>query len=315
MKKNEIDNQVKLIRRKSLKKEIVNNRAYYLMLIPCILFFVLIKYRPLWFLQVAFKDYRITIPVDRAKWVGLKYFSQLFTSADFLLALKNTLIIAFYRIVFGFPAPIILALLLNELKLVKFKKVTQTLVYLPHFISWVVIGGILRSFLTTQGGVVNLIVELFGQEPIGFLTSAEYFRGILVVSGIWKEVGWGTILYLAAMTGINSSLYESARIDGANRFQQILHITLPGITYVIVTLLIIQIGSILTTGYEQIFVLYNPIMKSKGLILPYYVYEQGLSKYRYSFAAAAGLFNSIIAFIFVYSSDRISKKLGQRGIF
>lgn len=315
MKKAVDDVQYKKLKRNQLKKQIVNNRTYYLMLIPCILFFILIKYRPLYFLQVAFKDYRITVPVDRAKWVGLKYFVQLFTSGDFILALKNTLIIAFYRIVFGFPAPIILALLLNELKLVKFKKITQTLVYLPHFISWVVIGGILRSFLTTQGGVINLLIGLFNQEPVGFLTSSEYFRGILVVSGIWKEVGWGTILYLAAMTGINSSLYESATIDGANRFQQILHITLPGITYVIVTLLIIQVGSLLTTGYEQIFVLYNPIMKSKGLILPYYVYEQGLSKYRYSFAAAAGLFNSIIAFIFVFSSDRISKKLGQRGIF
>ncbi len=314
--KKAVDNvQYKKLKRNQLKKQIVNNRTYYLMLIPCILFFIFIKYRPLYFLQVAFKDYRITVPVDKAKWVGLKYFVQLFTSGDFILALKNTLIIAFYRIVFGFPAPIILALLLNELKLVKFKKITQTLVYLPHFISWVVIGGILRSFLTTQGGVINLLIGLFNQEPVGFLTSSEYFRGILVVSGIWKEVGWGTILYLAAMTGINSSLYESATIDGANRFQQILHITLPGITYVIVTLLIIQVGSLLTTGYEQIFVLYNPIMKSKGLILPYYVYEQGLSKYRYSFAAAAGLFNSIIAFVFVFSSDRISKKLGQRGIF
>lgn len=303
------------MKRAHLKKQIANNRTYYLMLIPCLLFFVLIKYRPLIFLQVAFKDYRITVPVDQAKWAGLKYFKQLFSSGDFLLAFKNTLLIALYRIVWGFPAPIILALLLNELKFVKFKKVTQTLVYLPHFISWVVIGGILRSFLTTQGGVINLLIGVFGHEPVGFLSSAKYFRSILVVSGIWKEIGWGTILYLAAMTGIDSTLYESATIDGANKFQQIWHITIPGISYVIVTLLIIQIGSMLTTGYEQIFVLYNPIMKSKGLILPYYVYEQGLSKYRYSFAAAAGLFNSIIAFFFVFSSDRISKKMGQRGIF
>jgi putative aldouronate transport system permease protein len=273
------------------------------------------KYRPMYFVQVAFKNYRITVPVQEADWVGVKFFTQLFQSSDFWLAVKNTILIAFYRLVFGFPAPIILAVMINEINKKWFQKITQSLVYLPHFISWVVVGGILKNFLTVQGGVINELFGFLNLGPYGFLIDPKYFQGVLVLSGIWKDVGWGTILYLAAMASINLELYESAQIDGASRLQQIWNITIPGITFVIVTLLIIQVGNMLNQGYEQIFVLYNPAMKSKGLILQYYVYQQGISKYRYSFATAAGLFNSLVAVFLVFSTDPLAKKLGQRGVF
>jgi len=295
--------------------EIIRNKAFYVFILPGILYFILIRYLPVYFIQVAFRDYKVTRTVSESSWAGLKYFKQLFESGDFLLAIKNTLIINFYLIIFGFPAPVILAVMLNEVKSTGFKKVTQTLVYLPHFISWIVIGGILRNFLSVQGGLVNELLGFIGIDPVGFLIDPKYFRGILVVSSIWKEVGWGTIIYLATMSGISPELYESAQIDGANRFQQIWHITIPSILHVIVVMLIIRLGNMFNTGFEQILVLYNPLLKDQGLVLQYFVWYRGLVKYRYSFAAAAGLFNSVIAFILVFASDRAAKKIGQEGVF
>ena len=302
-------------KRNTLLREIVRNRSLYLFILPGILYFLIIRYFPVYFIQVAFRDYKITRPISAANWVGFKYFLQLFESPDFFLSIRNTLIINLYQVLFGFPAPIILAIMLNEMKGLRFKKIIQTLVYLPHFISWVVIGGILKSFLSVQGGLINEFFSVFLAEPIPFLIDPRYFRTILVSSAIWKEVGWGTIIYLAAMAGIAPELYESATIDGANRFQKIIHITIPSIMYVIVVLLIIRLGNLLNMGFEQILVLYNPLLKDQGLVLQYFVWFRGLVNYRYSFAAAAGVFNSIIAFIMVFLADRAAKKIGQQGVF
>jgi len=303
------------IRNRTLRQEIWRSRELYLFILPGLLYFILIKYLPVYFIQVAFRHYKISLPVSRAGWAGLAYFEQLFRSRDFFVAVKNTLIINFYHLIFGFPAPIILALMLNEVRSRAFKRVTQTIVYLPHFVSWVVIGGILRNFMSVQGGLLNEMLGFVNVGPVNFLSEPDLFRGILVVSGIWKEMGWGTIIYLATMSGIDPQLYESATIDGANRLQQMWHITIPSILYVIVVLVIIRLGNLLNVGFEQILVLYNTLVRDKGLVLQYFVWFNGLVGYRYSFAAAAGLFNTVIAFIMVFSADRLAKWLGHRGIF
>jgi putative aldouronate transport system permease protein len=300
--------------RSLLKKRILESREIYLFILPGLIYFLVIRYLPVYFIQVAFRHYKISMPVRAAEWAGFAYFQQLFSSRNFGLAFRNTIIINFYQLIFGFPAPVILALMLNEVRSRAFKRVTQTIVYLPHFVSWVVIGGIIRSFLSVQGGLVNELISYVGIEPINFLSRPNLFRGILVSSAIWKEVGWGTIIYLATMAGIDPQLYESATIDGANRFQQMRHITIPSITYVIVVLLIIRMGNILNVGFEQIMVLYNPLVNQKGLVLQYFVWGNLIS-YRYSFAAAAGLFNTVIAFIMVFSADRVAKWVGHRGLF
>jgi putative aldouronate transport system permease protein len=304
-----------MAKRQSLWREIWKKREFYLFVLPGLIYFIVIRYFPLYFIQVAFRHYKITRSIADSPWAGLTYFQQVFTSLDFMVALKNTVVISTYNLVFGFPAPLILALMLNEVRNTAFKRATQTVVYLPHFVSWVVIGGILRNFMSIQGGVLNSLLGFFGVEPVPFLINPAYFRGILVVSSIWKEVGWGTIIYLATMSGINPELYESARIDGASRPQQIWHITIPSIMYVVVVLLIIRLGNVLNTGFEQILVLYNQLLRDKGLVLDYYVWINGLVAYRYSFAAAAGVFNTVVAFVMVFTADRLAKRLGQRGIF
>ena len=300
---------------RQMLKEIRNNKFLYLFVLPGIVYFLVMKYLPVYFVQVAFKHYRLGSTVQSAEWAGLFYFAQVFNSSDFLLALRNTVIINLYRLIIGFPAPIILALLLNEVKHKAFKRGIQTLVYLPHFVSWVVIGGIIKNLLSVQGGLINELLGMLGSEPIRFLIDPRYFRGILVVSGIWKEVGWGTIIYLATISSIDPQLYESAIIDGANRFQQAIYITIPSILYVIVVLLIINMGNILNMGLAQIMSLYHDGLRETGLVLQYFVYTRGLVYYRYSFAAAAGLFRSVIALIMVISADRLAKGVGQRGIF
>lgn len=308
-------NLLAAIRKPSLWAEIRKKKTFYLFILPGLIYFIVIKYSPVYFIQVAFRHYRLGQVVSKTPWAGLAYFEQLFNSGDFILALKNTVTLNLLNLLFAFPAPIILSLMLNEVKHKTFKRGMQTIVYLPHFISWVVIGGIIRTLFSLQGGTVNTIIESLGGTPIGFLNEVGMFRGIMVASSIWKDVGWGTIIYLAAIAGISPELYESAIIDGANRFQRMLYITIPSIMYVIVVLLILQIGNMLNTGFEQVLVLYNPLVKQTGLVLDYLVYQNGLVAYRYSFAAAAGLFNTVIALVMVVVSDRIAKSVGQRGIF
>ncbi|MFD2117205.1 ABC transporter permease [Paenibacillus yanchengensis] len=286
----------------------------FLFIIPAILYYIIFKYKPLYFIQIAFKDFRITRALENSPWVGLEHFLTLFNSVDFQQALVNTLIISFYKLLFGFPAPIILALMLNSLRSAVFKKISQSILYLPHFISWSVLGGIIYSLFSVHDGLVNEIVKWFGNEPIYFMGSKEYFRAILVGSEVWKSMGWGTILYLAALTRIDTTLYEAARVDGASRFRQLWHITLPGISTTIVVLFIINVGHLLDVGFEQILVMSNPMVISVADVLDTYVFRVGLQEGKHSLATAAGLFKTLVAATLVYSADRVAKGVGQGGI-
>ena len=268
----------------------------------------------MFYLQIAFRDFRVTRAVLDSPWVAGKFFEQLFSTAEFWTALRNTLTISVNKLVFGWPFPIVLALLLNEVRNNSLKRIYQTLIYLPHFISWVIIGGIIYSLTAIPDGLFNKMITELGGAPIVFLGQESMFQPILVISEIWKESGWGTIIYLAAITRISPELYEAANIDGASRFRQIMHVTLPGILDVVVILLIIRLGNILNVGFEQVLVLQNAMVMSVGDTLDTFVWRTGLLNGRYSFAAAAGLFKGVIASIMIFSADRVSKRLGQEGL-
>jgi putative aldouronate transport system permease protein len=288
----------------------------FLLLVPVLIWYAVFAYMPLYGIQLAFKDFRIMDGIWGSPWVGLKHFKFLFLqSPDFFKILRNTVVISFYHIIFGFPAPIILALLINEIRSSKFKKVAQSLTYLPHFFSWVILSGILLTLLSPSTGVVNYLLTLVGLEPVYFLGDPNYFRFTLVSSGIWKEVGWGTIIYLAALAGISPDLYEAAVMDGASRWKQTLKITLPSILPVIVLMLILRMGGILDAGFDQILNLYSPATYEVADILDTYVYRVGLQNFQFSLTTAVGLFKNLVAFMLVLLTNFISKRLGQDGIF
>ena len=299
---------------RSLWTEIKKSRNIYVFVIPAVIFYLIFHYAPMYYLQIAFREFRVTRALTDSPWVVGKYFNELFTTPEFWTALRNTLTISVYKLFFGWPIPIFLALLLNEVRNNTLKRTYQTLIYLPHFISWVIIGGIIYSFTALPDGLFNKFLGGLGINPIVFLGQPNLFQPILVISEIWKESGWGTILYLAAITRISPELYEAAGIDGASRLRQIFHITLPGIKDVIVILLILRLGNILNVGFEQVLVLQNQMVMSVGDTLDTFVWRTGLLNNRYSFAAAAGLFKGAIAAIMIFTADRISKRFGQEGL-
>lgn len=290
------------------------DKYLYLLLVPGIMYFLFFRYLPMGGLVIAFKEYDIFQGILKSPWVGLRNFEAVFASADFWNVLKNTLGISFLHIIFGFPVPIILALLLNEMKNEHFKKISQTLLYLPHFISWVVLGGIIMNLLSPTYGIAGEIFRMFGQEPVNILANKSYFWPVLVLTSIWKESGWNTIIYMAALTTIDPGLYEASYIDGASKWKQIKHITLPSISGIIIMLLILKIGQILNAGFEQIMVLQNPLVYSVSDVFDTYVYRVGLNKGQYSFAAAFDFFKSVVALILVVSADKISKYFGEEGL-
>lgn len=296
--------------RSRLFKAINKYKYHYLLLLPGLIYFVIFKYVPMGGILIAFKDYKLAMGVFDSPWAGLKWFRILFDAPDFWVALKNTIIISFYKLIFGFPAPIVLALLLNEVMRSWFKRIIQTIVYFPHFLSWVVLGGMLFTLLSPSTGI--LAVLGFESSPI---MQPENFRSLLVWSNIWKEAGWGTIIYLAAMSGINPELYEAARIDGANRFQLVTRITLPSIANTIVILLILRTGHILNAGFDQVFILYNPLVYSVADILDTYVYRVGLTMGRFALASAAGLFQSLVGLLLLLFANWASRRLGGSGLW
>jgi len=302
------------VKPKSIRARIKQDRAIYMFVLPAFIYFAVFRYMPIYFVQIAFTDYRPTMRVWDSVWIGLDNYRQLFSTPGFLQALWNTFIISFYKIIFGFPIPIALAIMINEVRGRHFKRITQTLVYLPHFISWSVIGGIMYSLLSVQSGVLNELLKLFGGDPIFFLGDRSYFRSVIVVSDIWKETGWGTVLYLAAISTIDPQLYEAATIDGASRIQRIVHITLSGIRATIVVLFIIRLGRILEVGFEQMLVLNNTMVRPVADVIDTFVYRVGLQQGRHSVAVAAGLFKTLVAGVMVFASDRVSKLIGDRGL-
>lgn len=299
----------------SIGKNIKKYKYLYIMLIPGIVYFVTFHYIPMFGITIAFKDFNMIKGIGASPWAGLKYFKQAFGSPYFFQTSLNTLIISIYKLLWGFPAPIILALLLNEVGNVRVKKSIQTVSYLPHFISWVVIGGMMVDLLSPQSGVINSIIEAFGGEPIYFLASKRWFRTVLVISSIWKEIGWGSIIYLAALSGVDPQLYEAAEIDGCGKWKQTWHITLPGIAGTISIMLILRLGSILNAGFEQIFILYNPSVYEVTDIIDTWVYRTGIQGMQYSLATAVGLFKSVIGFILIVLSNWASQKISETGIW
>ncbi|WP_105614779.1 ABC transporter permease [Vallitalea okinawensis] len=290
----------------SLTKSLKKHYVHILMLLPGLIVVLLFCYGPMYGVLIAFKDYKMTKGILGSDWVGLKYFMQMFKRPQFINVLWNTIIISFSKLLFGFPVPVIFALLLNEIKGMKFKKVIQTVSYLPHFVSWVVLGGIFINLLSLTGPV-NEIRQLIGLEPIIYMAREEHFRSILIITSIWKSFGWGSIIYFAALSGVDPSLYEAATIDGANRFQKAWYISIPCISSVVIIMLILNMGNILNAGFDQVFNMYNPSVYSVSDIIDTYVYRVGLEKMQYSFSTAVNLFKSIIALGMVLTVNRIAK--------
>lgn len=302
------------IMHKPLIKRIISHKELYIMLIPAFLYFVIYKYLPMYGVIISFKDYSPYLGVKDSPWVGFFHFSRLFKSPDFFMILRNTLLFSFYKLIINFPFVIILALLLNELVNIKFKKITQTILYLPHFISWVIMAGIIYSLLSLNG-IFNYILKLLGNDPVLFLMKPEYFRSIVVTGSLWKGIGWGTIIYLAALSGVNPELYEAAIVDGATRLKRVWHITIPSIKYVIAIMLILRIGNIMENNFQQIYLLYNYITMSVGEIFETYVYRVGLEGGQFSFTTAVGMFKNVVGLILVIVANTASKKLTESGIW
>ncbi len=286
-----------------------------LMFLPVALYFIIFKYIPMYGITMAFKDYKIKYGILGSPWIGLQNFRDLFELASFSRAIRNTIIISLLKLVTGFPCPIILALLLNEVRHLKFKKTVQTISYLPHFLSWIILAGIFYQFLSPSTGMVNYILSQFGIKPIYFMGSNEWFRFTLVVTNIWKGIGWSSIIYLAAIAGIDLNLYEAAVCDGANRFQRMWSITIPSILPTITVLLILDVGGIMSAGFDQIFNLYNPAVYETADIIDTYVYRMGIGEMKYSMATAVGLFQNVIGFFLVITTNFISKKISNYGIW
>lgn len=294
------------------------DRFIYLLLLPGILYYFVFHYLPMLGIVIAFEEYKPFFGLKgifTSKWVGLKHFMKFFKSAYCLRLIKNTLLISIYHLVWGFPIPIILALLINEVKGNFFKRSVQTISYLPHFLSAVIVCGIIRNMLSVDGGLVNAIIKFFGGTPISFLSESQYFRTIYTASGIWSSMGWSSIIYIAAMAGIDQELYEAAKVDGAGVLKRMWHITIPGIMPVICLRLILQIGELMSVGSGKILLLYNAQTYSTADVISTYVYREGLLNMNYSFATAIGLFESVVGLILVVSSNAIVKKLGQEGIW
>jgi len=303
-----------LNKKKGLLYYIKHDFWLYLMLCIPVAYIVIFKYAPMYGIQIAFKDYNIFQGANASPWNDFATFKQIFSSPQFYQVVRNTLMLNGLDLIVGFPAPIILAILINELAWTRFKKISQTILYLPHFLSWVIIGGIVAQLLSPTGMLNSLITHL-GGEPLPFLTNKYAWVATYAFVGVWQNAGWGTILYLAAMTGIDKQLYEAAEVDGAGRFGKIWNVTLPGIRSTIVILLILQLGNIMAINFDRPFNIQNNLVMDFGDVISTYVYRVGIQSANFSVGAAVGLFQSVICLIFLLSSNFISRKLGENGIW
>lgn len=303
----------------SFVRFITKYKYLHLMLLPCLVWLILFKYVPMFGIIIAFKNYRGIgagfLGIFQAPWFGLENFRQFFTSIYFYRVLGNTLLISLMRLVFAFPIPVLFALLLNEIGNRHFKKFVQTISYMPNFLSWVVIAALLSTILSTDSGPVNELIKMVDGKPVFFLGNEGWFRPILVLSGIWQGLGWGSIIYLAAISGLPQEQYESARIDGATKFQTIIHITLPGIMSIVAIMFILQVGRAMTDNFEQIFNMYSPAVYQVADIFDTYVFRSGITEGRFSYAAAVGLFKSMTSLMLVLLANKVSNRLGAGGIW
>lgn len=293
----------------------VKYRWLYIMLLPGVLYFIIFKYLPMWGILIAFKNYQPFLGFFKSQWVGFLHFKYFFTNPDFFKLFRNTLILSVYNLLFFFPAPIILALLLNEIRNILYKRVVQTIIYIPHFISMVIVASITYILMNSQTGPINGILFSLTGRKIEFLGDLNWFRPMIIIQTIWKECGWGTIIFLAALAGVEVELYEAAIVDGAGRLRQLWHITLPSIMNTIIILLILRMGHVLDNGFEQIFLMTNALNREVADVFDTYVYTIGITQGAFSYSTAVGLFKSLIGLILIVSADRLAKKTGNSGIF
>ncbi|WP_426454893.1 ABC transporter permease [Paenibacillus sp. S-38] len=296
-------------------RDILRDRWLYMMLLPGIAYFIVFKYVPMYGVTMAFQDYKPHLGMLNSPWVGMKHFERFFAEPQFWMLFRNTVLLAVYNLVFFFPMPIILALMLNEVRSGGYKRFVQTLIYIPHFVSWVVVVGIFYLLLTTENGVLNEIIFRLTGDKIAFLLDPDWFRTMIISQSIWKEVGWGTIIFLAALAGVDLQLYEAARMDGAGRWRQLWHITLPAIRSTIIILLILRLGNFLDSGFEHIFLMLTPTNRDVGDVFDTYVYVKGMTQAQYSYSAAVGLFKSVVGLVLVLGSNWLAKRFGQEGVY
>jgi putative aldouronate transport system permease protein len=313
----ERNNQVQKSRKKipPLAASYWKHRYLFVLFIPAIIYYGIFRYGPLYGIQIAFKDFIFRRGITGSPWVGIENFKILFSMGSFKEVLRNTVIISFLKLVFGFPAPIIFAILLNEIRAPGYKKFIQTVSYLPHFVSWVILGGVFTQFLSPSTGPVNIILQNVGIKPVYFLANEIWFRPVLVITSIWKGVGWSSIIYLASISGIDPELYEAAEIDGAGRLKKAISITIPSLVPVITIMMIFSVGGIIQDDFDQIFNLYNPAVYSVGDVLSTYTYRVGLVEMKYSFSAAVGLFTNIISFVLILVTNSITKRVNEYGLW
>jgi putative aldouronate transport system permease protein len=297
-----------------VKRDWVRNRSLYLLVIPVFAFYIIFHYKPMYGAIIAFKEYSPRLGILGSPWVGFKNFTRFFKSVYFSRLIQNTVLLSFYNLIFGFPAPIILALLLNEVRNKKFKSIAQTATYLPHFISLIVVIGMLTNFCMTSG-LINDIIVFFGGSRSALLQDPSRYRSIYVISEIWKDVGWGSIIYLSALAGVDSQLYEAAEIDGAGKFKQLLYVTLPGIAPTIVIMLILKVGALMNMGYEKTILLYNPATYQTADIISSYIYRVGLLEQDWSYSTAVGLFNSVINLVLLIFTNRIARRFSDTSLW
>jgi len=299
----------------SLSRRLVKSRTLLLMLLPCLAFFAIFHYLPMFGVVISFKDYNLFRGVFGSDWVGLKHYRTFFQSRDMWILVRNTFLLGFYSLVFGFPAPILLALSLNEVRRPRFKRLVQTVSYLPHFLSNVIVASMVIMFLSPSSGLVNKMIEALGMEAVNFMVKPGLFRPIYVISGIWQQMGFAAIIYLAALSSIPPELYEAAEIDGAGRLQRLWHVTLPGISETIVMLFILNTGTLMTIGFEKVFLLYNPAIYETADILSTYVYRIGLVGGNFSYAAAIDMFTSVVAMTFLLMANAMSRKFAGSSLW
>lgn len=302
---------------RTVKFSLMFGRDKYLlmMLIPAVAYYIIFHYLPMTGVIIAFKDFKLGAGIFGGEWVGLKWFRRFFASPFSFRLIRNTIMLSGYSIIFGFPAPIIFAICVTQIRNMKIRRTIQTASYLPHFISTVVVVGILHNFLSLNHGIINNVVEMLGGERINFLLTPSYFRTIYVASGVWQRFGFSSIIYIAAIVGIDPSLYESAQIDGITKFKEAWYITLPSIAQTIIILFILNLGSIMSVGFEKVFLLYTPAVYETADVISTYIYRSGIEQSQFSFATAVGLFNSVINFSFVYGSNMLSRKLTNMSLW
>ncbi len=302
-------------RARDLRRAIWKHRWFYLLLIPPITYYVIFRYIPIYNAQIAFKDYRPLLGVEGSPWIGFENFRTFINSFYFSELMVNTVIFSSAKLIFGMPIAIILAIAIYESRFNLFRSLVQTATYLPHFLSWVIMFGVLLMVLSPGSGLINEIIKALGGEPIAFLTTPEWFRQVVIGSDIWKDTGWSTIVYLAALLSISPDLYEAAAVDGASRLQRIWHISLPGILPVVVLITLLRLGNILDAGFQQIFVLYSVPVYSVGDIIDTWVYRSGVLDFEFSLATAVGLFKGVIGLCLILAADRVAKRMAQQTFF